>query len=486
MAIADHLVLITVFDGLRPDFVRPDWTPHLWELRRRGVWFSRSHCVFPAVTRVNASALASGSLPGRHGIESNTVWRPDVDHQRPLRTSERADLLRLEAARGRLLSVPTLGEALAGVDRELLVVGTGSAGAASLLHPQASATNGRVLHFSFSVPDALGGEVAQQLGAWPVPADGTPYETLAVERVEYGFRALTDVLAPASRPPVAIFWCTVPDGPHHQFGLGDPRSLAALRAADAAFGAALAALEGLYEALDVFVTADHGYVTVAGHVDVAGELIAAGYKRSRDSTDVVVCTDGGAAPIYLTEAADTGAIVRFLLEQPWVSIVFSPGGHVPGTLPLEAAGGGGPDAPSLLLCLGWNDDANLHGIAGSGWGGGGIRLGAGDHGGLSSWEMANTLIAAGPSFHVGLESDLPCGILDVAPTVLRLLGLAAPSVWDGRVLEEALLDGGAAPQPGTEQITAVCDTRAGQVTQTLVLDTAGASRYPARAWRRRG
>ena len=485
MAIADRLILITVFDGLRPDFVRPDWTPHLWELRRRGVWFSRSHCVFPAVTRVNASALATGSLPARHGIESNTIWRPDVDPLRPLRTSDRADLLRLEGARGRLLAVPTLGEVLAAHARELLVVGTGSAGAASLLHPEAASTNGGILHFGFSVPDALCGEVAQRLGAWPEQGDGKPYETLAVERVEYGFRALTDVLAPAYRPPVAIFWCTVPDGPHHHFGLGDPRSLAALRAADAAFGDAVATLQTLYEALDVIVTADHGYVTVAGHVDVAGALIGAGLKRSRDSTDVVVCTDGGAVPIYLAEATDAGAVVRFLLEQPWASVVFSPGGDVPGTLPLEATGGGGPDAPSLLLCLGWNDDVNLHGIAGSGWGGGGIALGGGDHGGLSSWEMSNTLIAAGPSFHVGLESDLPCGILDVAPTVLRLLGLTAPSVWDGRVLEEALLDGGASPQPGTEQLTAICDTEAGQITQSLALDTAGPCRYPARAWRLR-
>src|SRR5919199_5175144 len=105
-----EMCLVCVFDGLRPDFVRPDWTPNLWALRGRGAWFSRSHCVFPSVTRVNSSALSTGSFPGTHGIESNTIWRPAVEPSRPMRTGDVADLRRLRAARGRLLAPPTIGE----------------------------------------------------------------------------------------------------------------------------------------------------------------------------------------------------------------------------------------------------------------------------------------------------------------------------------------------------------------------------------------
>src|SRR5215212_9389428 len=154
-----HLVLITVFDGLRWDFVRPDWTPNLWRLRAEGAWFTRSHCVFPSVTRVNASSIATGSFPARHGIGGNTIWRPDVDPDRPLRTNDRANLLRLQAARGRLLAVPTLGEVLAEHGHRLVVVGTGSAGSTFLLHPLAGSGDGAVLHSTFAEPEQVGAEV---------------------------------------------------------------------------------------------------------------------------------------------------------------------------------------------------------------------------------------------------------------------------------------------------------------------------------------
>ena len=52
--------------------------------------------------------------------------------------------------------------------------------------------------------------------------------------------------------------------------------------------------------------------------------------------------------------------------------------------------------------------------------------------------LANTLIAAGPDFRHGFASDLPSANVDVAPTVLRLLGVNAPGKFDGRVLSEAM------------------------------------------------
>jgi hypothetical protein len=475
-----QLVLIVVFDGLRPDFVRPDWTPHLWGVRRRGVWFERSHCAFPAVTRVNAAALVTGSFAGGHGIASNTIWRPAVDPTRPLRTGERADLLRLEAVNGRLLAPPTLGEVLADHGLGMAVVGTGSSGATTLLHPQAAATAGRVLHYSFCSPHSLSDQIAAVLGPWPQPA--TAPEHTAAARVGYGIEALAGALLPETRPASAIFWSTVPDGLHHRYGLGHPPALAGLKEADAAFGRLLDACHTLYEAVNVIITADHGYLSVSGHVDLAGELVDAGLKSSRDSTDIVICVDGGAASIYTDAGVDQHRLARWLLARPWASVLFSPGGRIAGTLPLEAAGGGGPDAPDLMLCLGWNDDENEFGVRGAGWGGGAIAVGAGDHGGLSSWEMRNTLIAAGPAFREGIRSDLPCGIVDIAPTTLACLGVSVPAVWHGRILSEALRDGVApVPEPAIEY-AALCATDGGPVRQTLRVETAGGVRYPASAW----
>jgi arylsulfatase A-like enzyme len=66
----------------------------------------------------------------------------------------------------------------------------------------------------------------------------------------------------------------------------------------------------------------------------------------------------------------------------------------------------------------------------------------GSHGGGSPAELHNTLIANGPSFKSGLKSRLASGNIDIAPTVLKLLGLPIPDHFDGRVLSEALEDPG--------------------------------------------
>ena len=64
--------------------------------------------------------------------------------------------------------------------------------------------------------------------------------------------------------------------------------------------------------------------------------------------------------------------------------------------------------------------------------------GQGHHGSLSPFDMHNTLIAAGPDFRSGQANSTPSGNIDIAPTVLWLLGWKPNSSMDGRVLSEAL------------------------------------------------
>ena len=70
-------------------------------------------------------------------------------------------------------------------------------------------------------------------------------------------------------------------------------------------------------------------------------------------------------------------------------------------------------------------------------------MGVGTHGGMSRHELRNTLIARGPSFRRSAVIDTPTGNIDVAPTILHLLGLPGGEENDmeGRVLEEALVGG---------------------------------------------
>src|ERR1700740_2792044 len=68
--------LVLVLDGLRPDSITAEETPNLFRLRQEGVNFLNGHSVFPTVTRVNATAIGTGTYPDRNGILGNRIYIP--------------------------------------------------------------------------------------------------------------------------------------------------------------------------------------------------------------------------------------------------------------------------------------------------------------------------------------------------------------------------------------------------------------------------
>jgi arylsulfatase A-like enzyme len=69
--------------------------------------------------------------------------------------------------------------------------------------------------------------------------------------------------------------------------------------------------------------------------------------------------------------------------------------------------------------------------------------------------MNNTLVAAGPDIKKGLVNDVPSGNIDLAPTVLWLLGVPPEKPMDGRVLHEALVPSKeAAPKVNVKKLEA--------------------------------
>ncbi|MBK36227.1 MAG: hypothetical protein CME26_11960 [Gemmatimonadetes bacterium] len=56
------MIVLTIWDGLRPDFVRNDLTPLLCEVAERGVRFDAHRSVFPSETLVNSSSIATGVI----------------------------------------------------------------------------------------------------------------------------------------------------------------------------------------------------------------------------------------------------------------------------------------------------------------------------------------------------------------------------------------------------------------------------------------
>src|SRR5499427_7815102 len=90
------LNIVVVLDGLRPDAITPEETPNLWRLRQDGVNFTRSHSVFPTVTRVNATAIGTGTLPGRNGVVGHSQYVRAVDPNHAFVNDDHKKLLHLD------------------------------------------------------------------------------------------------------------------------------------------------------------------------------------------------------------------------------------------------------------------------------------------------------------------------------------------------------------------------------------------------------
>jgi arylsulfatase A-like enzyme len=87
-----------------------------------------------------------------------------------------------------------------------------------------------------------------------------------------------------------------------------------------------------------------------------------------------------------------------------------------------------------------------------------LSAGQGIHSSLSPFDLHNTLIAAGPDFQKGWVDHLPSGNIDLAPTVLHILGVPSPERMDGRVLTEALTsETSKSPDPVTRTLNASRD-----------------------------
>ena len=69
-----HNIIIFVADGLRYGSVTPENMPNMFRLKSEGVDFTNSHSLFPTVTTVNASAIATGHYIGDTGDFGNAIY----------------------------------------------------------------------------------------------------------------------------------------------------------------------------------------------------------------------------------------------------------------------------------------------------------------------------------------------------------------------------------------------------------------------------
>jgi predicted AlkP superfamily pyrophosphatase or phosphodiesterase len=496
--VAPRLVLVFVVDGLRPDAITAEDTPTLFRLRTEGVEFTDSHAVFPTVTRVNAATLATGAQPGSHGIVGNQMYLPGVEPRRAFDTGNYAHLRRLDEVSGRrVVLVPTLAERLQTRELRLAGVSSGSTGSGFLLNPRAPDGIGVLVNGYFdpgrtaAYPDEVSQAILAKFGPPPAKAGVDRYDA----PVAWTERVLREYVLPELRPTVVLNWLTEPDHTQHVSGVGSPSAREALRNDDREIAGVLAALDGLglHGATDVLVVSDHGFTTNTAGVDVAGALIEAGLKASPDSTDVVLASSGQAVAAYVErhDPERIAGLARLVQSRDWGGVVFTAGraagdsrGVVDGTFALELIHAVHPErGPDVLFTFPWTSAPNAFGVRGGDLASvsGGVRLYASDHGSMSPWNVRNTLLAWGPDFKRRTSVRNPAGNVDVAPTILALLGLE-PAGCDGRVLYEALADGPDAEHVAVARRAHTVET--GAYRAALQISEVDGRRYVDKSWRR--
>ncbi len=440
--------LVIVVDGLRADDVTAEAMPRVAALGQRGIVFTAHHSVFPTVTRVNASSMATGVYPEAHGLLGNTIYIPAVNATRGLDTSVKENLEAVARASGRLLTAPTLGEILQKAGKRLMTVGSGSAGALFLLDP---AGTGVAVHQDFSRPPAIASRVAAALG--PPPAHALPNAALNRRAVDaYLTIGLEEV-----HPDVTFMWISDPDTTEHARGMGAPQTREALKLVDAEIGRIEDALRGrgLLDRTNIIVTSDHGFSTHTGELKLES-LVAPFAKTLPDGSRDIVVAEGA---VHFRGGADrsrVAAVAAALQKRPEVGAIFTrptgggSEGIVPGTLSFDVVRWNHARAGDILVAPNWTDRSNDAGRRGTS-----TQNGVAGHGTSSPYDIHATLIAAGPGFKQRATSAVPTGNVDLTPTLLTLLGMPVPTEMTGRVVREGFRAG---PLPGTVRVDRTDET----------------------------
>jgi len=433
----EHVVVV-VWDGMRPDFISAQYTPTLWKLAQSGVFFRRHHSVYPSATVVNGTALMTGVYPNHSGILANHAYRPDIDAKKSVDVENVAVVRKGdEVSAGKYVGASTLPEILHEHGKNSVVATAKTVGL--LFDRHADGRSGKDVFAGQSIPHDATVEIVKALGAFP-PA------TEPARRDEWTTKALTEFLWKDGVPGFSLLWLSEPDDTEHRTAPGDPAAIAAIKSSDENLARVLAALDQRQarSTTDVFVVSDHGFSTIARSIDVRKILRDAGFDAVTEFASeakpgqIMIAGNGGTVMFYVIghDEGMTRKLVEFLEQTDFAGMIFSKN-PMPGAIRLEDARIDDEHAADVVMAFRWREDKNQFGAQGmidADWQ---RAAGKGTHATLSDTDMHNILIAAGPDFQKGLTSDLPSGNVDLAPTVLRVFGIAGARM-DGRALTEAM------------------------------------------------
>jgi arylsulfatase A-like enzyme len=284
-----HNVVIFVADGLRYGSVNAADAPALNAVKTEGVDFANSHSLFPTITTVNASAIATGHYIGDTGDFGNSLYVGETlksANGNRLAGLEDDDVLRemnqrfggnylgetslIAAARAKGFATAVIGKTGPAAIQDV----TSAAGGAGVIVDEATGRPEGVVPRGV----ALSPDLAKTIADVGLPPGAPPRARPGTATVDWLTRVATDVVIPdfkkQDKPFVMVFWCPDPDITQHGQndgngalvpGVNGPTSKAAVANASQALGRLRDALkaQGLDATTDIFVTADHGFSVVS-------------------------------------------------------------------------------------------------------------------------------------------------------------------------------------------------------------------------------
>jgi arylsulfatase A-like enzyme len=363
-----HNVVIFVADGLRYSSVTEETGPTLSMVRAKGVDFTNSHAVYPTLTTVNASAIATGHWPGDTGDFANTLWFggykvmakggaqvsffEDDAVLREIKSHFGEDYMGqaslLAAARAHGLTTAVIGKIgpsaiqdITAMDGDGIVVDDGANYPIGL--------DGRPTGF-VKIGNALAARIAAAGIANKAPLPAVPNTVNQAYMTDVTTKALLPLLKDRGKGFVLIYWCRDPDATQHSQedgvgtlvpGINGATGHAGIADADAQLKRLLDTLKalGLDKTTDVFVTADHGFSTISHSLPAE---------------------DGGILPASLPQGFVAVDVARWLGQKMWDpdadngEILFDANG----THPVRGSAliGPSPDAPQAVVVANGGSD----------------------------------------------------------------------------------------------------------------------------------
>ncbi len=379
-----RIMILMIWDGLRPDLVTQRDTPNLFHMAREGVRFDHHHSIFPTLTMVNATALATGAPPGINGLEGNVFYlaadstpahapavadpsqsdngsagtiQPGSTISKESTIESKGQMVSAEGPKaivdlngptgfkGRLIGVDTIAQEVEREGGYIAVVGKQGPTAVfdnrveSIVDGKDSLGQPHRDYLFASDDLAEPAPDAEKIkSAMPPESKTGVYDS---ERDSYFARLVIENAIPAAkraadagRPALIVFWQHNPDLTQHMAGLGTMPAMEALTLCDNNLMHVRAAIDALAigDRTDLMVVSDHGFATIKFRLVLSEMLVSAGIKKSHDSTDIVVAPNGGADLIYLSQTdfptmesrrAMLQKIVDFAEAQEWCGPIFS-------------------------------------------------------------------------------------------------------------------------------------------------------------------